>query len=297
MTMFDPRTKLSEQVVDEVRRFFGDLVYDNIIPRTVRLSEAPGFGVPITVYDPKSKGAQAYRDLAREVALRPPPDAPMATFDDVPTISVPNLAGGGPRASADATEDVRVPEDEVAEDEPATIADELRGSAEAPEDVTPASGPEGTTPAAAPEGTTPAAAFEPIGSVPSPAITSPAPANESSAPPIEADRRTEPPPTAAPSSRVVQTAPTSAPQQPDAEDEIWETPDAASKVRPVPQPPLGSATERRVVVIDENAELGGGTPPPKPGGSAPERTESIGATLHDDDGQRRRWRLFRKGGE
>ena len=77
MTMFDPRTKLSEQVVEEVRRFFGELVYDVIIPRTVRLSEAPGFGQPITVYDPKSKGAETYRELAREVALRPPPDAPM----------------------------------------------------------------------------------------------------------------------------------------------------------------------------------------------------------------------------
>jgi chromosome partitioning protein len=50
MTMFDPRTKLSEQVVQEVQRFFGDLVYGVIIPRTVRLSEAPGFGQTITVY-------------------------------------------------------------------------------------------------------------------------------------------------------------------------------------------------------------------------------------------------------
>ena len=57
MTMFDPRTKLSEQVVEEVRRFFGEVVYDVVIPRTVRLSEAPGFGQPITVYDPRSKGA------------------------------------------------------------------------------------------------------------------------------------------------------------------------------------------------------------------------------------------------
>ena len=72
--MFDPRTKLSEQVVEEVQRYFGELVYDVIIPRTVRLSEAPGYGQPITVYDPKSKGAECYRELAREVALRPPPD-------------------------------------------------------------------------------------------------------------------------------------------------------------------------------------------------------------------------------
>ena len=78
MTMFDPRTKLSEQVVEEVQRYFGELVYDVIIPRTVRLSEAPGYGQPITVYDPKSKGAECYRELGREVALRPPPTGPDA---------------------------------------------------------------------------------------------------------------------------------------------------------------------------------------------------------------------------
>ena len=72
---------------------------------------------------------------------------------------------------------------------------------------------------------------------------------------------------------------------------------ADGRTLPVPHRDFVAVSNRRVVVIDENAELGGGTPPPKPGGSAPERTESIGATLHDDDGQRRRWRLFRKGGE
>ncbi len=89
MTMFDPRTKLSGQVVEEVQRFFGDLVYDVIIPRTVRLSEAPGFGQPITVYDPKSRGAQTYRQLAAEVARRPPPAEPMPIYDDLPTVVVP----------------------------------------------------------------------------------------------------------------------------------------------------------------------------------------------------------------
>ena len=88
MTMFDPRTKLSEQVVDEVRRFFGEVVYDVIIPRTVRLSEAPGFGQPITVYDPKSKGADCYRKLAKEVAARPRPETPMPVFDELPTVVV-----------------------------------------------------------------------------------------------------------------------------------------------------------------------------------------------------------------
>jgi len=89
MTMFDPRTKLSEQVVAEVRRYFGDRVYDTIIPRTVRLSEAPGFGQPITVYDPNSKGAQSYRDLAKEVASRLPDEAPLPIVDDVPSVVVP----------------------------------------------------------------------------------------------------------------------------------------------------------------------------------------------------------------
>jgi chromosome partitioning protein len=88
MTMFDPRTKLSQQVVDEVRRYFGDRVYRTIIPRTVRLSEAPGFGQPITVYDPGSKGAQCYRDLAKEVAVRLPDESPLPTMDDLPAVTV-----------------------------------------------------------------------------------------------------------------------------------------------------------------------------------------------------------------
>jgi chromosome partitioning protein len=89
MTMFDPRTKLSEQVVAEVRRYFGERVYRTIIPRTVRLSEAPGFGQPITVYDPSSKGAQSYRDLAQEVASRLPDESPLPSVDDVPSVVVP----------------------------------------------------------------------------------------------------------------------------------------------------------------------------------------------------------------
>jgi chromosome partitioning protein len=93
MTMFDPRTKLSEQVVAEVRRFFGDLVYRTVIPRTVRLSEAPGFGQPITVYDPRSRGAECYRDLANEVATRPIPEGPLPSFEEVPSVVVePSVA-------------------------------------------------------------------------------------------------------------------------------------------------------------------------------------------------------------
>ncbi len=67
MTMYDARTKLSEQVVDDVRNFCGDIVCRTIIPRSVRISEAPSFGQPITVFDPTSRGAIAYRSLAEEV--------------------------------------------------------------------------------------------------------------------------------------------------------------------------------------------------------------------------------------
>jgi chromosome partitioning protein len=77
MTMFDARTKLADQVIDEVRTYFGSRVYDTIIPRTVRLSEAPGYGKPISLYDPTSKGAMAYRWLAEEVVERPVDESPL----------------------------------------------------------------------------------------------------------------------------------------------------------------------------------------------------------------------------
>jgi len=67
LVMFDPRTKLAGQVVDEVRGHFGDRVCDNVIPRTVRLSEAPSFGQPITTFDSGSRGAAAYRSVTLEV--------------------------------------------------------------------------------------------------------------------------------------------------------------------------------------------------------------------------------------
>jgi chromosome partitioning protein len=70
LTMYDARTRLAEQVVAEIRRHFGELVYRTIVPRSVRLSEAPGFGQPIALYDPMSRGGIAYRDLAHEVAAR-----------------------------------------------------------------------------------------------------------------------------------------------------------------------------------------------------------------------------------
>lgn len=70
MTMYDGRTTLSRQVVEEVRAYFGRLVFETQIPRTVKLSEAPSFGQPITLYDPSGKGAQSYMSLAKEVIAR-----------------------------------------------------------------------------------------------------------------------------------------------------------------------------------------------------------------------------------
>ena len=67
LTMYDMRTNLSNQVVKEVKRYFGDKVYKTVIPRNIKLSEAPSFGMPISVYDPNSKGARCYERLAREV--------------------------------------------------------------------------------------------------------------------------------------------------------------------------------------------------------------------------------------
>lgn len=67
LTMYDARTNLSNQVVDELKKYFDDKVYKTVIPRNVRLSEAPSYGMPITEYDPKSKGAKMYEKLAKEV--------------------------------------------------------------------------------------------------------------------------------------------------------------------------------------------------------------------------------------
>jgi chromosome partitioning protein len=81
MTMYDKRTRLAQQVVREVVTHFGDKVYDALIPRNVRLSEAPSFGKPVLVYDRQSTGALAYRRLAREFLARrsdkAPADAPV----------------------------------------------------------------------------------------------------------------------------------------------------------------------------------------------------------------------------
>jgi chromosome partitioning protein len=76
MTMFDVRTNLSQQVVQDVRGHLGDLVFETVIPRSVRLAEAPSYGKPIIAYDAAGTAAQAYRRLAREFLVRVQAEAP-----------------------------------------------------------------------------------------------------------------------------------------------------------------------------------------------------------------------------
>jgi chromosome partitioning protein len=70
LTMFDGRTNLSKMVMNDVKGYFSDLVYDTIIPRNVKIGEAPSFGLPVLLYAPESMGAQRYVELARELLLR-----------------------------------------------------------------------------------------------------------------------------------------------------------------------------------------------------------------------------------
>jgi chromosome partitioning protein len=70
LTLYDERTNLGRQVVEDIRQHFGKLVYDTVIPRNVKLGEAPSFGKPVLAYDVKSKGAEAYLALGREVLKR-----------------------------------------------------------------------------------------------------------------------------------------------------------------------------------------------------------------------------------
>ena len=70
LTMFDSRANLSIEVIEEIRSYFKDKVYTTIVPRLIRLAEAPSHGKPILAYDPKSRGTQAYLNLAKEVIER-----------------------------------------------------------------------------------------------------------------------------------------------------------------------------------------------------------------------------------
>jgi chromosome partitioning protein len=281
MTMFDPRTKLSEQVVEEVRRFFGEVVYDVVIPRTVRLSEAPGFGQPITVYDPRSKGAESYRQLAQEVAARPRPDNPMPVFDDLPSVVVQ-----APSGDAGGTPPDEIPEETQpdAEPDPAPTA-QMEAVAEPEPAPEPDPQPE---PELAPE---PDPESEPA----------PAPAPEPEMASGPADLGSDPLP--APPAPALETDP-----QPEGPSEIGWTEEMETAAEPRVRPPRqvltpGRLPERRVVVIGEDAEIDieAAKEPlvqvPQRVGPPVDRASDIGETLQDEDAPKRRWRLFRKGGQ
>ncbi len=106
MTMYDSRTRLSADVADEVRRHLGDRVYDTVIPRSVRLSEAPSHGLPIHLYAPSSRGAKAYAALAAELRSRDArPGAEPATSAAAESTDDSNRMGveaGGARAAVRA---------------------------------------------------------------------------------------------------------------------------------------------------------------------------------------------------
>ena len=90
LTMFDPRTNLSAEVNTEVRKYLGSAVFDTIIPRSVRLSESPSYGLPIALYRPDSRGAEAYAALAAELRARD--HRPPAVDRSVPATAVPGTA-------------------------------------------------------------------------------------------------------------------------------------------------------------------------------------------------------------
>jgi len=281
MTMFDPRTKLSEQVVQEVRNYFSDLVYDVIIPRTVRLSEAPGYGQPITVYDPKSKGAESYRELAREVAVRPPPTEPMPIYDDLPTVVIPAVEDVITQTPPDEAELETVPTVHAIEEEAeAGVAGSLGAEDELEVE-------------AVQEEVTEAVAVALEDAALEDQVLDPASAPEAEPEPVEEVK----------SGRQIDI------DLGAAEDEIWddvdEPPPPAPRVQlPTSPVPPGHLPERRVVVIDEDADYQAPSSPAPSGDRTPDdagahqAVADIGATLKDEDGEpKRRWRLFRKGGE
>jgi chromosome partitioning protein len=92
ITMFDGRSNLSQQVLKEIKKFFGDKVYSTIVPRNIRLAEAPGFGKPVLSYDRHSTGAEAYLALAKEFLTRR--GITVETVKETPPLEVAGVAGG-----------------------------------------------------------------------------------------------------------------------------------------------------------------------------------------------------------
>jgi MinD-like ATPase involved in chromosome partitioning or flagellar assembly len=268
LTMFDARTKLSEQVVSEVRQYFGPRVYETVIPRTVRLSEAPGFGQPITVYDPASKGAQVYRSLAREVADRVAEGA-LPALTDLPSVIVPS-----PRTEEEEPAPEPEPERER-EPEPEPAPEPLQAKGFRP-----------TLQAGHPQ---PEAVSESVDEEPAPL-----PIQMAGAPPAEGDEER---PQAAPASegRVIELEP---PPPDEADRSAWHP--AGSERRPetaeTPEPENGPRVQTprpvRVVHIGEIEARD------QYGMESPARAEPVPDRQDDApvEEPRRRRKLFRKGG-
>lgn len=287
MTMFDPRTKLSEQVVAEVQRFFGDRVYGVVIPRTVRLSEAPGFGQPITVYDPRSKGAESYRALAREVAGRPPPPEPVPLIEELPRVILtpPDGPEDGPASGGDAPPVEGPPLQAPGEHAAAPLPDDqLSGSpppsseAEVEVDISNQEGTDGRR--AGGEGV--AADEASVATASGAEGERPGTADGASAGPGQASTGEG---TDAPGRRGAGPVPTEGAPRP--------APTEPPRPTPTEPPRPGSA----VVVIDEDTVLPGEGQgdvvgvAAEPGASLAE----VGETLPREAPRRRRWRLFRRG--
>jgi chromosome partitioning protein len=318
MTMFDPRTKLSEQVVAEVKRYFGDRVYDVIIPRTIRLSEAPGFGQPITVYDPKSKGAESYRRLAKEVDEKPPPSAPMPAMDNLPRVVIARPTDAeSPSEDASADEEAPIPTVHAAPSPagPAASSRSVREpDAPAPAKPVAQAPPKPVTQAAAAERVpAPASPSRPVrgpdrtnASRPVVQIPAPQPDDDDAAHwleelALEAETKVTPPST----SEVLAEAASRAEATGDVgEDEIWES-ESAHVDRAVGPPdaspsrgPSTPSSDRRVVVIDDDIDIPMSAPVVQaPQGEPRTAGARVGATLEDEESPKKRWRLFRKGGE
>jgi chromosome partitioning protein len=300
MTMFDPRTKLSEQVVAEVRRYFDDRVYDVIIPRTVRLSEAPGFGQPITVYDPRSKGAQSYRRLAKEFDEKPPPSAPMPAMDHLPTVVITAPVDAEPEPPGDVPSGVASPspDPEPPAPEPAPPAAPPTPAAPTPAAAAPARSRSTTRPAAATERGKPSSSVV-EGPASEPDDQDAATWLEELA--LEAEKRDT---AAAATSEVLAQAAARAESGGDGEDEVWEDDTVRAEepggpsARAPSTVPADRSSDRRVVVIDDDIDIPVSAPRASASPSEPRTAGGrVGATLEDEGPPKKRWRLFRKGGE
>ncbi len=138
LTMFDGRTNLSKMVMNDVKGYFSELVYDTIIPRNVKIGEAPSFGLPVLLYAPESVGAQRYSELARELILR-----------NEGTYESESAEGDAPAGEAEPEETLaeEAPEEETTEEETTEeeAPEEETPVEEAPEEETPSPGSDMST--------------------------------------------------------------------------------------------------------------------------------------------------------